>query len=116
MVEVVVTDEFECWYEDLEERDAEEVYVKVELLQEKGVALGFPHSSAIKGSRIALRELRVQSAGRPLRVFYAFDPSRNAVLLVGGDKTGNEQFYDQYIARAERIWRDYLEECKGEQT
>jgi hypothetical protein len=116
MVEVLVTDEFENWYEGLEERDAEEVTVKVDLLQEKGVALGYPHSSAIKGSRIALRELRVQSAGRPLRVFYAFDPSRNAVLLFGGDKTGNKQFYEQYIARAEKIWCDYLEECKEEHT
>ena len=92
MIEVIVTGEFKDWYEGLDQADAEEVYVKVELLEAKGVSLGFPHSSAIKGSRVALRELRIQSKGRPLRVFYAFDPKRNAVLLLGGDKTGNDQF------------------------
>jgi hypothetical protein len=71
------------------------------------VALGFPYSSEIKGSQ-TLRELRVQSGGRPLRVFYAFDPLRRAVLLLGGSKTGDERFYEAFVPRAERIWVEYL--------
>lgn len=110
MVEVVTTDEFAAWYEALDLGDGEAVVRMVERLEHKGVTLGFPYSSAIEGSRIALRELRVQSAGRPLRVFYAFDPARDAVLLIGGDKTGDGRFYERMVPLAERIWDEYLQE------
>lgn len=46
----------------------------------------------------------------PLRVFYAFDPVRQAVLLIGGDKTGDDRFYERMIPLAERIWIRYIEE------
>lgn len=74
MVEVVATDEFSDWYGDLDEGDTDAVYRVVSLLEARGVSLGFPYSSAIEGSSYALRKLRVQSGGAPLRVFYAFDP------------------------------------------
>jgi hypothetical protein len=45
-----------------------------------------------------------------LRVLYAFDPQRDAVLLVGGDKTGDDRFYETYVPRAELIWARYVEE------
>jgi hypothetical protein len=80
----------------------------VNLLMHRGVALGEPFSSAIRGSRAALRELRVQVKGRPIRVLYAFDPERQAVLLLGGDKTGRPRFYDDLVPRAERLWEEYL--------
>jgi hypothetical protein len=88
----------------------EAVGYSVGLLEARGVALRFPHSSAIEGSRYALRELRVQAGGRPLRIFYAFDPERDAVLLIGGDKTGDDRFYERMVARSEDVWRRYLEE------
>lgn len=69
-----------------------------------------PYASAIKGATFALRELRTQAEGDPLRTLYAFDPSRQAVLLIGGDKTGDDRFYDRMIPVAERIWNEYLEE------
>ena len=56
----------------------------------------------------------MQSGGRPLRVFYAFDPKRQAVLLLGGDKTGNDQFYERYVPKAERSGKAYLEEIGDE--
>ncbi len=80
MVEVQVTDDFLDWYNELSEHDFLAVNRHVDLLEAVGTTLGHPYSSAIKGSSIALRELRVQSQGRPLRVFYAFDPLRRAVL------------------------------------
>jgi hypothetical protein len=46
-----------------------------------------------------MRELRVQSGGRSLRVFYAFDPRRSAILLIGGDKTGDDRFYERTVVR-----------------
>lgn len=80
----------------------------VGLLEAKGTTLGFPYSSAIEGSKYPLRELRIQSGGKPLRVFYAFDPLRQAVLLLGGDKTGDNRFYLTMLPRSEVIWEAYL--------
>lgn len=85
-------------------------YVAVGLLENVGVALGYPRSSAIEGASFALRQLRIQSQGRPLRVFYAFDPKRQAVLLIGGDKTGDARFYETMVSLAERIWKEYLDD------
>lgn len=110
MVEVIFTDEFAAWWDDLTEGQQENVAVKVGLLAQLGVGLGHPHSSAILGSKVALRELRVQSGGHPLRVFYVFDAERQAVLLVGGDKTGRDRFYEEMIPVAERVYAEYLEE------
>ena len=99
MIEVIVTGEFADWYGDLEDGISDDVEVAVGLLEAKGVALGYPQSSSIKGASFALRELRIQSGGRPIRVFYAFDPKRQAVLLLGGDKTGDDRFYQEMISR-----------------
>jgi len=85
VVEIDFSPEFEAWYLSLNETDATAATRAVDLLERRGVALGFPYSSEIKGSRFALRELRVQSRGRPLRILYAFDPKRRAFLLLGGD-------------------------------
>jgi hypothetical protein len=114
MVEVEGTEEFEAWFLALTDKDAEAVARVVGLLEEKGVALGSPYSSEIKGSK-ALRELRVQSGGHPLRVFYAFDLVRRAVLLLGGDKTGDDRFYKTFVPSAEQIWADYLADLKKEE-
>ncbi len=110
MTEVVATDEFHEWYESLDEADDAAVVRVIDLLEARGVRLGFPYSSELKGTSFALRELRTQAQGRPLRVFYAFDPVRQAVLLIGGDKTGDNRFYERMIPVAERIWREYLTE------
>jgi len=56
----------------------------------------------------------VQSEGRPLRVFYAFNPERTAILLTGGDKTGDDRFYDRMIAQADALYDQHLNELKAE--
>ena len=82
---------------------------------EKGPQLPFPYSSGIEGSRHShMRELRVQSGGSPIRIFYAFDPRRTAILLIGGDKTGNDRFYQEMIPIADRLYDQYLDELKKE--
>jgi hypothetical protein len=108
--EVIYTDEFGAWVESLSENEQDRVFCSVELLKAFGVTLPFPHSSAIKGATFALRELRTQAEGDPLRTFYAFDPARNAVLLIGGDKTGDDRFYERMVPAAEKIWKGYLDE------
>ena len=112
MVEVIGTQEFEDWFLELEDADAEAVARVVGLLEIKGTTLDFPYSSSIRGASFALRELRVQSQGKPLRVLYAFDPKRQAVLLIGGDKTGDDRFYEKSIRLAEQIWKVYLTEME----
>ena len=90
------TDEFGSWFVDLSETDQDAIDFTVDLLIAQGPNLRFPHSSGIGNSRHShMRELRIQSEGRPLRVFYAFDPRRSAILLIGGDKTGDDRFYER---------------------
>jgi hypothetical protein len=58
--------------------------------------------------------LRIQHEGRPYRVLYAFDPQRAAILLLGGDKTGNDRWYDEHVPIADRIYDEHLGELKRE--
>jgi hypothetical protein len=75
----------------------------------------FPHRSKITTSRYPqLRELRTQSAGRPLRTIYAFDPRRTAVLLIGGDKTGDDRWYEEFAPVADRPFEEHLSELRKE--
>lgn len=110
MTEVVYTDEFETWFVDLTEEEQETVFAVVKKLETVGLALGYPHTSAIKGATEALRELRPKKGKSPLRILYAFDPRRQAVLIIGGDKSGDTKFYDRIVPVAEQIWRHYLGE------
>jgi len=110
MAEVFYTDEFGEWYGILDETDQGAVDDKVDLLAVAGVSLGRPHSGTIRESSFAMRELVVQSKGRPLRIFYCFDPRRDAVLIIGGDKTGDDRFYERMIPLADKIWAEYLRE------
>ena len=113
--EVEYTDEFGRWFIDLRRRQQASVAAIVEQLVESGPFLSFPHSSGVRGSRHRrMRELRVQSGGSPLRVFYAFDPRRSAILLIGGDKTGNDRFYQEFVPRADALYDEHLEELRKE--
>ena len=61
-----------------------------------------------------MRELRIQFGGRPLRTLYAFDPWRRAILLIGGDKTGNDRWYAEYVPIADDLYDQYIDELKKE--
>lgn len=63
-----------------------------------------------------MRELRVQSGGKPLRIFYAFDPRRVAILLIGGDKTGDERFDERMIPVADALYDEHLTELEKEKN
>ena len=109
------TDEFEEWWNGLTETQREDTTAVVLLLMEHGPRLPFPYSSGINGSRHAhMRELRIQSRGRPLRVFYAFDPRRSAILLIGGNKTGDKRFYERLVPIADDLYDIYIEEIRKE--
>ena len=105
------TDEFGEWWAELTEAQQDRVAATVRQLELRGPQLPFPYSSGVAASRHPhMRELRVQSRGSPLRIFYAFDKARAAVLLIGGSKKGDDRFYERMVPRAERIWEQYVKE------
>jgi hypothetical protein len=113
--EVEYTDEFRSWWDLLTEGQQDAIRDGVQHLEAKGPTLGFPYSSGIAGSRHSrMRELRVQRRGHSLRVLYAFDPRRCAILLIGGDKTGDDRFYERMIPLADRLYDQHLETLKRE--
>ena len=61
-----------------------------------------------------MRELRIQHEGQPYRVPYAFDPRRAAILLLGGDKTGNDRWYEEHVPVADSLYDEYLKELERE--
>lgn len=107
--DVEYINEFELWWEDLTEKEQVDVAATVNLLESCGPNLKFPFSSGIEGSKLThLRELRIQHAGQPYRVLYAFDPRRSAILLIGGNKTGDDRWYEKNIPVAERLYQEHL--------
>ena len=113
--DVEYTNEFGDWWGTLSEAEQESLAASVQLLEERGPNLGFPHSSGINGSRHShMRELRTQHEGRPYRTLYAFDPRRSAILLIGGDKTGDERWYDVHVPVADRLYEEHLEQLRKE--
>lgn len=114
--EVEFTDEFETWWNGLNSAEQDAVARGVRLLEEQGPTLRHPYSSGIAGSRHAhMRELRVQHQGRPYRVLYAFDPRRVAILLIGGDKTGNDRWYEIYVPLADELYEAHLADVAEDQ-
>ncbi len=113
--EVEVTVEFEAWWNKLTEAEQEDIASVVELLEIRGPRLPYPHSSGIHGSKHGhMRELRIQHKGRPYRVLYAFDHRRIAILLLGGDKTGNDDWYEENVPIADRLHDQHIAELKQE--
>ena len=109
------TDEFGKWWALLNESEQDSIAVTVTLLEWKGPYLSYPFSSGIEGSRHNhMRELRTQHRGQPYRILYAFDPRRSAILLIGGNKTGQGRWYDEYIPIADKLYDDHLKLLKEE--
>jgi len=113
--EVEFTDEFGAWWDGLTEGEQDAVAASVTVLRQLGPGLPRPHSDTIKDSKHAnMKELRTQCQGRPIRTFYAFDPRRSAILLIGGDKTGNDRFYEEMVPLADRLYDDHLRQLTEE--
>ena len=113
--DIEYTDEFGVWWHGLSEREQDSIIAVVELLEEHGPRLGFPHTSGIQGWRHGhMRELRIQHAGEPYRILYAFDPRRTAVLLIGGCKGGDDRWYERMVPIADRLYDELLEELREE--
>jgi hypothetical protein len=113
--EIEYTDEFGGWWDSLTTDEQESLAASVELLRQLGPQLPRPHADTIRGSRHShLKELRTQHLGRPLRTLFAFDPRRTAILLIGGDKTGDDRFYQQMVPLADRLYDEHLQQLRKE--
>lgn len=101
------TDEFNQWWEMLTATEKRQVAGSMKKLKEVGPSAGRPLVDTVKGSRhLNMKELRPT---RTIRVFFAFDPQRKAVLLIGGDKAGKtKRFYRQMISKADKIYDAHL--------
>ncbi|MHB1583187.1 MAG: type II toxin-antitoxin system RelE/ParE family toxin [Acidimicrobiales bacterium] len=115
MWEVEVTDEFLDWWHGLDIDQQESVTDRVDLLAERGPDLGRPVVERIHSSRHHhMKELRA-SKGGALRVLFMFDPRRQVILLLGGDKSGEwEVWYDQAVPLADDLYDVYLAELRDE--
>jgi hypothetical protein len=114
---VATTDVFDVWFAGLGERSQAEVIAKVELLKLLGPQLGRPHADTLKGSKYAnMKELRADSGQSVLRIAFALDPNRVAILLLGGKKSGVSQklFYKQLIAKADELYSFHLAAIKAQ--
>jgi hypothetical protein len=111
---VLVSDEVREWLSLLVQHDSQSamlIRAAVRVLSESGPALGRPLVDSVKGSRIKnLKELRPGSSGRSeVRILFAFDPLRQAILLVAGDKSTDwNGWYDSAIRQAERLYDAHL--------
>ena len=112
--DIEATNEFVEWYESLDEESSARVDAAVDKLEEDGPSLGRPFVDTIATSKTGhLKELRPM--GGNLRVLFKFDVRRAAILLVGGDKTGDwVGWYDRNIPLAEQLYEIYIEELINE--
>ncbi len=112
--DVEYTDEFEDWWHSLSEAEQSEIDAKVALLEEHGPLLPRPYADVIVPSRHAnMKELRGKVEARHLRVLYAFDPRRTALLLIGGDKTGDPKWYEKFVPVADDLFDQHLKRLAG---
>ena len=75
----------------------------------------FPIPQNVRSSRHRhMRELRVQHAGEPYRILYAFDPRRSAILLMGGRKGGDDRWYLENVPIADRLYDEHVEQLRRE--
>jgi hypothetical protein len=112
--EIEITDQFADWYENVTFDEAERINVAVEQLELHGPALRRPYVGTIKRSRYKhIKELIPH--GGFIRILFAFDPRRHAILLIGGDKTDQwDPWYDQMIPIADKLYTEYLDELRKE--
>jgi hypothetical protein len=112
---VIFDPDFRTWFYEQEVEFQNEALAIIEILAESGPTLGRPRVDTLKGSVFKnMKELRIQYQGEPWRILFAFDPQRQAILLVGGNKTGNKRWYEENLPIAERRYEQYLETIEEE--
>jgi hypothetical protein len=113
--EVEYTDEFGAWWDTLASEEQFSVRAAVIVLGQRGPSLGRPYVDIIKNSKFSnMKELRTQHRGEPYRILFAFDPRRAAILLIGGNKVGNNRWYREFVPVADKLYEEHLKTLKHE--
>ncbi len=101
--------EFQIWFAEQEERLQDTLSEQIKNLERKGPHLGRPLVDTLKGSQMSnLKEFRLPFQGQPYRILFAFDPEREAILLIGGNKASDKKWYQRMIPQAETIFANHL--------
>jgi hypothetical protein len=91
------------------------ILMHIRLLEQYGPQLSRPYADTLANAKLRnLKELRVKYRGEPYRLLYAFDPKRQALLLIGGNKAGDKQWYETMIPKAEAIFDKHLKKLQEE--
>jgi hypothetical protein len=110
---VLLDPEFAAWLDTLEKGLRARILGHVPLLERLGPTLGRPRVDTVNGSQFAnMKELRIQYGGDPWRVLFAFDPRRRAILLIGGNKSGDKRWYDVHIPIADARFARHLKDLE----
>src|SRR3954464_372182 len=111
--EVEYTDQFGDWWDNLAGEEQEAVTAAVKVLQRRGQSLGRPLVDTIKQSRHKNMKELIPPAS-DIRVLFAFDPRRAAILLIGGDKSGEwSAWYDRMVPIADDLFDEHLRELES---
>ena len=112
---VIFHEEFFPEFSELPVDAQDKLIANARLLEQYGATLSRPYVDTLKGSSYSnMKELRFNAADGVWRVAFAFDPKRQAILLVAGDKSGMNQkrFYRKLIALADKRFKNYLQNQK----
>lgn len=116
---IALGNEFDAEFDELPLAVQDDILALMQLLRTFGPGLGRPHADTLKGSAYGnMKELRFEADGGAWRVAYAFDPTRRAILLVGGDKSGGSEkrFYRKLIAKADMRYGAHLQRLAEDDT
>lgn len=109
MWQITTTAVFDAWMSAQNDSDRAALLAGLMVLRERGPLLPRPYADTVSGSRFSnMKELRIQSQGKPIRAFYAFDPQRTGIVLCAGNKGSAKRFYDRMIPVADREYQHYL--------
>ncbi len=112
---IVFDPDFRIWFYQQGQGLQDETFAVLTVLTESGSKLGRPRVDTLENSAFKnMKELRIQYQGEPWRILFAFDPKRQAVLLVGGNKVGNKRWYKENIPIADKRYQRYLETLEEE--
>ena len=112
--EVEYTDQFGEWWDNLSEEEQDAVTAAMNVLERRGPALGRPLVDTIKQSRHKNMTELIPPAS-DIRVLFAFDPRRAAILLIGGDKSGEwNTWHDRMVRVADDLFDEHLRELESE--
>lgn len=111
---ILTTDRFDVWFDALNDKDRANVLASLIVLRTEGPLLERPYADTVYGSKFTnMKELRIQSNGKALRILFAFDPDRTGILLCAGTKSGkSKSFYHQLISVADKEFSNHLQKLK----